>query len=99
MKSYIGAKIISAEPMDQFTFQTKFKAGETTIDSQGNSPEGYHIVYPDNYHSWSPKEVFEEAYRLVSEKEIVSFAKCELPGTLNDLYKEIQKDVSKDAKK
>ena len=25
--------------------------------------EGYKVVYPDNYVSWSPKQVFEEAYR------------------------------------
>lgn len=26
---------------------------------------GYVVVYPDGYKSWSPKEVFEEAYRPV----------------------------------
>lgn len=31
---------------------------------------GYKVVYPDGYISWSPKDVFEEAYRLVSVKEI-----------------------------
>ncbi len=30
---------------------------------------GYKVVYPDNYVSWSPKAVFEEAYRLVSDGE------------------------------
>lgn len=30
---------------------------------------GYKVVYPDNYVSWSPKAVFEEAYRPVSEGE------------------------------
>ena len=28
-----------------------------------NNEEGYKVVYPDNYVSWSPKSVFEEAYR------------------------------------
>lgn len=27
--------------------------------------EGYKVVYPDGYVSWSPKEVFEEAYRTI----------------------------------
>lgn len=26
--------------------------------------DGYFVKYPDGYTSWSPKEVFEEAYRL-----------------------------------
>ena len=26
--------------------------------------EGYRVLYPDGYVSWSPKAVFEEAYRL-----------------------------------
>ncbi len=30
---------------------------------------GYAVTYPDGYESWSPKEVFEEAYREVSDKE------------------------------
>jgi hypothetical protein len=30
---------------------------------------GYKVVYPDNYVSWSPKAVFEEAYRPVSNGE------------------------------
>lgn len=47
MKTYIGTKIIHAEPM------------------QKNGLDGYKVVYaPDGYESWSPKEVFEEAYRL-----------------------------------
>jgi hypothetical protein len=30
---------------------------------------GYKVIYPDNYVSWSPKSVFEEAYRPVSNGE------------------------------
>ncbi len=30
---------------------------------------GYKVVYPDGYVSWSPKAVFEEAYRPVSDGE------------------------------
>jgi len=32
--------------------------------------DGYKVVYPDGYVSWSPKKVFEEAYREVNEEEI-----------------------------
>jgi len=33
--------------------------------------EGYRVIYPDGYESWSPKEVFEEAYHelLLTEGE------------------------------
>jgi len=32
--------------------------------------EGYHVEYPDGYESWSPRDVFEDAYREVSPEEI-----------------------------
>ena len=31
--------------------------------------EGYMVVYPNGYVSWSPKIVFEEAYRVISSEE------------------------------
>ena len=31
---------------------------------------GYKVVYPDGYVSWSPKDVFEGAYREVSPQEL-----------------------------
>lgn len=52
MKTYIGTKIIQAEP--------------ATKDGK----DGYKVVYPDGYESWSPKDVFEEAYR---ESDNLSF--------------------------
>jgi hypothetical protein len=51
MKTYIGTKIIKAEP------EFRWKEGAHVPD------EGYAVVYQDDYRSWSPKEVFEEAYR------------------------------------
>lgn len=27
--------------------------------------DGYKVVYPDGYASWSPKDVFEKAYREI----------------------------------
>lgn len=30
----------------------------------GNGESGYRVVYADGYTSWSPKEAFEQAYRL-----------------------------------
>lgn len=52
MQSYIGTKIIHAEPQ---------------VDHQAGEPrDGYKVVYADGYTSWSPKDVFEEAYRQTS---------------------------------
>lgn len=47
MDKYIGVKIVHAEP------EQNLHTGE----------EGYKVVYPDGYESWSPKSVFKEAYR------------------------------------
>jgi len=33
-------------------------------EKASNGAEGYRVVYKDGYTSWSPKEAFEEAYRL-----------------------------------
>ena len=53
MKKYIGTKIIEAEPCKAWKDTKLHKAGE----------DGYKVRYPDGYESWSPKGVFEEAYR------------------------------------
>lgn len=56
MKQYIGTKIVRAERF------VSIEAGEPR--------EGYTVVYADGYRSWSPKDVFDEAYR---EAEMLSF--------------------------
>lgn len=65
-KSYIGAKIIKARPMTKDDF-ARMKGAMP--DQNEEDCEGYLVEYPDNYLSWSPKWVFEEAYRLISEGE------------------------------
>lgn len=67
MKKYIGTKLIEAEP----AFRCMDGNGNTVItrdphEAFPNYPsveDGYRVRYPDGYVSWSPKEVFEEAYR------------------------------------
>jgi len=54
-KLYIGCKLIKAVPMSKLR--------------DGKEAPGYQVTYPDGYVSWSPKEVFENAYRLVTEGE------------------------------
>ena len=38
-------------------------------EQEEDGKPGYAVKYADGYISWSPKEVFEEAYRPVSEGE------------------------------
>lgn len=34
--------------------------------------DGYKVVYPDGYVSWSPKEVFEKAYRTLDCEDFIN---------------------------
>ncbi len=61
MKQYIGTKIIKGEPMNLGAYNEK--RGWTIPENEDPNREGYLVEYPDGYISWSPKEVFEEAYR------------------------------------
>lgn len=71
MKSFIGTKIILAEPMAEGEFNARFKGAERDLNSVSQC--GYHVQYsnPDGsvYNSWSPKDTFERAYRPVSDDE------------------------------
>ncbi|WP_407310474.1 hypothetical protein [Desulfosporosinus sp. SB140] len=65
MDKYIGVKIIHAEPATHGEYSIE-KYGESTnseFSIQNKDSEGYKVVYEDGYVSWSPKDVFEEAYR------------------------------------
>ena len=60
MEKYLGVKVINAEPMTAKDFSNltgKLQPGE----------DGYKVVYEDGYTSWSPKDVFEKAYRKVGD--------------------------------
>lgn len=50
MEEYIGVKKIKAEPYTM----------TTTLEE-----DGYKVVYEDGYESWSPKKVFEKAYKKI----------------------------------
>ena len=67
MDCYIGTKIVQATAMTavEFYAATWLTVRGATSDDQ----PGYRVVYEDGYASWSPKEVFERAYRRVTESE------------------------------
>lgn len=71
MKSYIGTKIINAIPMSRQQYND-FRGWTVPADEDG-ADEGYLVEYTDGgkpntasffgYVSWSPKDVFERAYK------------------------------------
>lgn len=73
MKKYVGMKIINAKPMSRLEYNT-FRGWELPADEDG-SDEGYLVEYIDGgkanteqykgYVSWSPKDVFERAYKEI----------------------------------
>lgn len=72
MDLFIGAKLIKAEPMGRGDFNAKFNGAEAPSPDMMQEA-GYHVQYPDGYHSWSPKDVFENAYRKVTYGEVEMF--------------------------
>ena len=76
MKQYIGTKIVHAQPAFKATGVKKdckvpnqVLTAEQLEDCKANGweftdqKEGYEVRYADSYVSWSPKDVFEDAYR------------------------------------
>lgn len=66
MKTYVGTKTVKAEPMNELAAVEKGYARKNKDNHEWR--EGYHVQYtnPDGsiYDSWSPKSVFEKAYRV-----------------------------------
>lgn len=68
MQAFIGSKIILATPMSK-----RELAHHKGNEWSGEEDEaGYLVQYAgkENYQSWSPKAVFEEAYRPISSEEV-----------------------------
>lgn len=71
MQKYIGTKVINATPMTRLAY-TELRGWKLPEDEDG-SDEGFLVEYVDggkanhpgftNYISWSPKDVFERAYK------------------------------------
>lgn len=73
IKAYVGCKIINACPLDYHAFCKLM--GKPIEDEDADPPRGYLVIYPsmeeggEVYKSWSPKAVFENAYRPVHPEE------------------------------
>jgi len=61
LKSYLGVKLIKGRPMTRGEYNDY--RGWIPSEGEDQNVDGYLVVYPDGYESWSPKPQFEEAYR------------------------------------
>lgn len=82
MKKFIGTKVIMAEPMTMTEAQ---KVLGREIKSATVEEDGYLVEYKDGYKSWSPKSVFEEAYKPI--ETFLDRMKVELEGELDKFDK------------
>lgn len=62
MKKYLGTKLVTAKPMTRVEAEVILSKSIKPA-KQEYSGEGYLVRYEDGYQSWSPKEVFDKAYK------------------------------------
>lgn len=80
MEKYIGFKMIEAEQ----AALGKEQAGEYT-----KGASGYRVRYADGYESWSPKEVFENAYLRVAENPALKSVVYISRGMVDEFIREV----------
>ena len=88
LKKYIGTKVVEARPMNEIDAEYIGYARKNSDNHEWR--DGYHVRYtnPDGsfYDSWSPKDVFEKAYREVkgmSFGEVIEALRAGLPVRRN----------------
>lgn len=59
MQKFIGVKIVGATPMTREYAETN----HDVVVGGKNHGDGYLVEYDNGYKSWSPKDVFDAAYR------------------------------------
>jgi len=70
MDNYIGVKLIKAEPCTRG--EHSISKGFDKVLGGDAEDEGYKVIYPDGYESWSPKEAFETTYFKIGEDSKLS---------------------------
>lgn len=88
MKKYIGTKMVNAEPMTNGeAFKKNLLKSGVNVTEEDSVQEGYVVEYEDGYTSWSPKEVFEKAYKLAETfQDRLHIEECELNDKINKLH-------------
>jgi len=64
MKSYLGVKLIKAQPM---TYSENCNRQGFPMEPGKENDEGYLVEYPNGHQSWSPAAEFEAAYLELNE--------------------------------
>lgn len=84
---YIGTKMVNAEPMTKGeAFEKNLLKTGVEVNIEESTQEGYKVEYEDGYTSWSPKEVFEKAYKLAETfQDRLQIEECELNDKINKL--------------
>ena len=94
MKKYIGTKTIMAKPMAKS--EAEKELNRSLADAKGGE-DGYLVEYPDGYKSWSPKETFEEAYKVADTPlDRMSIEENELADRMEKLAVSISGDKYKE---
>ncbi len=91
MKQYIGTKLIQAEPAFRVDGNIYLETWPCpTIERTEEREDGYKVVYPDGYASWSPKAVFEAAYLPVT---VNSKLRTEAPSISQEMVDDFIKET------
>lgn len=83
---YIGVKLIKARPAhringNEIVYNLNRACNPNDVIEDDAIEEGYEVIYPDNYKSFSPKDVFEKAYYMIlspnkiQEGDVLNFIK------------------------
>lgn len=83
MKKYIGTKVVDATPAWRVDGKVYLK--DEAVPRSMNREDGYKVVYDGGYESWSPKDVFEKAYKPF--ETFLDRMKVELQGELDKFAK------------
>lgn len=67
---YISTKLVTVCSMDEFTFLIFYKRQSLTArDKIRGTKPGYKVAYLDGFEFWMFKELFEGAYRKITDSE------------------------------
>ena len=93
MTTYVGTKVVRAKPMTRLEYNN-FRNWVLPSDENGDD-EGYLVEYVDGgkanteaysgYISWSPKDVFERAYKVAKSQKAAD-AEMEKPAVLSSIH-------------
>ena len=87
MKKYIGTKTVSAKPMTKGeAYEKNLLQSSVKVTDEDANQEGYLVEYEEGYRSWSPKDVFEKAYKVADTfQDRLAIEEQELNEKINKL--------------